>query len=698
TDWGALKDRAAGYGVSPSALLLSVFTESLRTLSGSDSYTLIMTSANRPPPHPQIESLVGPCASTSLFDVRARAGRSFQELLRDNHEALRLSLEHGSVSGIRLVRELKARKRISGSMSLPVVFTSMLHLHGEVPASTDSRHSERLFANRPEYSVNLTPQIYLDHQVRERAGALELSWDVCPDYFGAAVADRMFAAYWRLLERLAGEEGDWSIARLDALLRELYAEAGGQPAVAAFSRIQRITAAPSLRHEPFPLTDLQQAYAFGSSAHNPGGAASCLYYREMDVRDLEIGRLQLAWNRVIERHDMLRARFLADGTQQVAEETPEAPIATIDLSACSEASRTQALTELRQQMMQRVAGIGPGPYFTLTISHLGPTLARLHLAIDMMIADGRSIALLLRDLCAGYLDLGALRPRPQVTFRDYAMALQEYRGSTAYRSDLRYWEEKFGAIPAAPNLPLSSADRVANGSGPLIFGARIDSWPALKSAAARAGVPGEVALLTAYLEVLVEWSGGEPAAVVVPCWSRPPVHSDLEEVVGDFTTLCWVSSLAGAHTFAQKTRHSAAMLQQDLSHRGVSGLAALRKVSGRRASSKPAFPVVFTEPLPALEPSALPPGFALGEISSQTPHVYLDNVSTERGATLDLRWYAARNAYFPDMLERMFQGYCRLLKRLGTQPESWEQASFADLINARPEDYRQAARPCERIS
>ena len=66
---------------------------------------------------------------------------------------------------------------------------------------------------------------------------------------------------------------------------------------------------PDQRYQPFPLLDLQQAYWVGRSGMFTMGNVTSHAYWELESNDLDLERLQLAWPKLIERHDMLRAVF-----------------------------------------------------------------------------------------------------------------------------------------------------------------------------------------------------------------------------------------------------------------------------------------------------------------------------------------------------------------------------------------------------
>src|SRR5262245_42614763 len=53
---------------------------------------------------------------------------------------------------------------------------------------------------------------------------------------------------------------------------------------------------PAARHEPFPLTDLQQAYLVGRTTGIPLGGIACQAYFEFDLASVDPLRFRTSWN------------------------------------------------------------------------------------------------------------------------------------------------------------------------------------------------------------------------------------------------------------------------------------------------------------------------------------------------------------------------------------------------------------------
>ncbi len=635
--WHALKQNAAARLVSPSALVLGVFTGVLQAWCGPEPFSLIMTRANRETIHPDLPRVVGPFISTSIHITPAQS--AVDQLVRATQTHLTEDLDHGSVGGIRLLRELRRRRLIDKRHFLPVVFTSLLG-HPTLPADAG-------FRNEITYFQTQTPQVYLDHQVREQDDQLIIRFDVIKDYFEPGFIDAFFQHYRAVLTDLAAE-AHWDRV-IEAPPRNR-AQPGDAP-----NRSRDLT--------PFGLTDQQQAYAFGRSQF--GAGTNTQVYTSYDADFLDVPRLERAWAQVLAVHDMLTTRILSDGTAQPLSHA-EYPIPVRDLRHLSEPARQTALADIETAMMTRICPLDEWPYFEVRVSRL-PDRWRIHLTIDMMIADGPSIDLILNDWFAFYRRPDRFMPPPAYSFRDYIAAQTAFRSSDAFRAGQAYWKRRFATMPTGPRFPGQPDGSTAT---PHRLSASIDGWSTLREAAERLSVSPGMILLTAYTDVLAAHAVEHPFTVVIPCWQRPPLHPAVNEVVGDFTAMSWLVVDTPHGNFEARVRATHAAVQQDLAHLRVSGLAALRRVAAKRDI---AFPVVFTDL--SIHPGPdLPDGFRPGRSLSRTPQVQLDNISSEHGDRLDIAWDVHPNQLPMDLVTHMFAAYRDQVHDLIRDPAAWLRA------------------------
>ena len=169
------------------------------------------------------------------------------------------------------------------------------------------------------------------------------------------------------------------------------------------AQVLRVTVDPERRFEPFPLTDVQQAYLFGREASFELGNVASTFYAELETVDLDLERVERAFNALVERHDALRTIFLPDGFQQVLAQVPDYRIGYEDVSTLDAAGRDERLAQLRAELSDTAFPVDRWPLFEVRATRLDDRHVRLHLAFDLLITDGASIARLLGELGRRYV-------------------------------------------------------------------------------------------------------------------------------------------------------------------------------------------------------------------------------------------------------------------------------------------------------
>ncbi|MGP0051434.1 MAG: amino acid adenylation domain-containing protein [Solirubrobacteraceae bacterium] len=198
--WSALRGHAAAQGLSPSSALLAAYAETIARWSRRPEMTLTITLLNRRPLHPQINEVIGDFTGIDLLSVGGAMGEPFALRARKIQAQLWEDLDHRLFSGVEVMREIGRRTGTAAPL-FPVVFTSAVGLAGD--------EDQAGALGELGYGISQTPQVWIDCQVFERAGALELNWDVREGVFPDGLIDDMFAAFRDLLERLGDAPEHW---------------------------------------------------------------------------------------------------------------------------------------------------------------------------------------------------------------------------------------------------------------------------------------------------------------------------------------------------------------------------------------------------------------------------------------------------------------------------------------------------------
>ncbi|MEU8026034.1 amino acid adenylation domain-containing protein [Micromonospora haikouensis] len=299
--WATLKERAHAVGATPSGVVVAAFAEVLRAWSDNDQFTINFPLFNRLPLHPDVDKLIGDFTTTSLLAVEKVDG-TFADRARSLQQQLFEDLEHRHFGGVRVMRELARRQRGQVRAAFPVVVTSLL---GQPP-----RHFTTALGEASHTSTQ-TPQVTLDFQVSEVAGALHFSWDTIDEVFPAGMLADMFGAYCGLLDRLVAEPRSWRSERF-ALVPEHQ--------LAVRREVNNTDA-------PVPDTLLHAPVAAHAAARPDAPAVICgdtvLTYRELDRRVNQVGRLlrdggarpnelvavvmEKGWEQIVAAHGVLAA-------------------------------------------------------------------------------------------------------------------------------------------------------------------------------------------------------------------------------------------------------------------------------------------------------------------------------------------------------------------------------------------------------
>lgn len=225
------------------------------------------------------------------------------------------------------------------------------------------------------------------------------------------------------------------------------------------ARLPGLKPQPERRHEPFPLTDIQQAYLIGRHKGLELGGISSQYYLEFDCPGLDVDRLAEALRKVIDRHDALRTVAGQDQTQRVlaADEVEPYVIRSTDLRSRGAEEQIAEVERIRAELTEQVLPVDRAPLFDVRASLLDNDRVRLHMAVDLLFVDMRGLRRLLDEWRLFYDEPGR-HPEPlELSFRDYVLAQEELRGAALGQEDAAYWADRLDTLPPAPELPLAVA-------------------------------------------------------------------------------------------------------------------------------------------------------------------------------------------------------------------------------------------------
>ncbi|MFL9889146.1 amino acid adenylation domain-containing protein, partial [Paraburkholderia agricolaris] len=234
----------------------------------------------------------------------------------------------------------------------------------------------------------------------------------------------------------------------------------------SFGSTQRPAPADNL---PAPLSVAQQRLWFMQRYEPSSTAYNIVHGFDLDG-PLDLARLTRAFERVIERHEILRTRFVEhDGVtgQQVLDavefaiahrrlDVPDVPDVPDQLKG--DAWRHDALESEARKPFDL-----DGSLLRVSVHSVSDERHLLVVALHHLVSDGWSNAIWARDLAAAYeaaetSPYGAARSTPRwpalpIQYADHARREAQYLRSDAARADLDYWRTALGTRLPVLNLP-----------------------------------------------------------------------------------------------------------------------------------------------------------------------------------------------------------------------------------------------------
>ncbi|MFW5498811.1 MULTISPECIES: amino acid adenylation domain-containing protein [unclassified Maridesulfovibrio] len=445
----------------------------------------------------------------------------------------------------------------------------------------------------------------------------------------------------------------------------------------------------------FELTDTQYAYWAGSSSSLPLGDVSCHSYAEYDFENLDRQRYSASWDELIKRHPMLRMTITTDGMQRTSATVPAFEIKHHDLRKLSEKAGHQKMLEVRNELSHKVHDTSQWPLYTVQTVRLSDEVTRICVSIDLLLADARSLQIIMRELRDIYDAAEDKSPEEacgQGLFKNLNYTFEQYmadhkkwqnslEGQQALEAASSYWDERLPELPHGPDLPLAIAPETITSPKFKQHLAVIpeDKWRTLKEKAQAKGFTASLLLMAVYADVLARWNCSNDFCLNITLFNRQPYHAQVNDIVGDFTSL---SLLEINHDPTKPFQERAAAIQdrfwQDMEHSSLTGVQVIRRLtrSGRMSFGE-SYPVVFTSNIsggsgPRLLEAMGERGFNI----SQTPQVWLDNQVHEEQGELVIHWDAVEELFHESMIDDMLSAYVQTLESLAENESAWQQNSF----------------------
>jgi len=269
-----------------------------------------------------------------------------------------------------------------------------------------------------------------------------------------------------------------------------------------------------------PLTESQLEIWLSAQL---GDDASCAFNESVSLGlrgALNSAALQSALNRVVARHDALRATFSATGEEMHIANSEAFSYPFTDLSANTAAHAEEAYAKLLDADARTAFDLVNGPCVRGHLVKLSPDRHAFVLTAHHIICDGWSLNVIVNELAEIY---GALcrGEEPQLPdalpFSVYART-QAARDASELEKTERFWLDQFAERPKSLELPTDRPRPSLKSFKGASLCRRIDAklYQAVKKAGARQGSTLFVTLLAAYQALMGRLADQDEVVVGVP--------------------------------------------------------------------------------------------------------------------------------------------------------------------------------------
>lgn len=326
------------------------------------------------------------------------------------------------------------------------------------------------------------------------------------------------------------------------------------------------------RYEPFPLTNIQNSYVIGRNSAYELGDVTCHGYIEITYQEeLDKEKLEMAWNKVIAKHDMLRAIIYENGYQRVQKDVPEVKIESYDLRTCSEDEQLLNLQNIRANYAEKQYPLGQWPMCDIVLS-LWKGKSIIHFSLDMLITDFMSANLILNDL-DNYYHGKAVEVKVETLYRDIVLYNQRKSMSKSKerKKAERYWQDKIRNMGTAPELIINNQKTGERETfKQLKFFIDEEGKENINEIAKELRVTASTVILTAFGEVINKWSKNSKFSINMTMLSRDKTIPGVDKVVGDFTDVnVYSMDYSSCKSFESRILENQVSLWEDLQNNAV---------------------------------------------------------------------------------------------------------------------------------
>ncbi|TBU87892.1 non-ribosomal peptide synthase/polyketide synthase [Phytopseudomonas dryadis] len=517
-----LQQAPAVYRTQVNDLLLTALARVLCEWTASDSALVQLEGHGREDLFDDVDLSRTVGWFTSMFPVRLRPGATLEASIKGIKEQLRAVPNKGIGFGLlRYLGDAESQAALDGLAQPKVTFNYL----GQFDNNFDEDAlwlpaTENKGAGQDE-NAPMANWLTIDGRVYQ--GQLSLTWTYSSDVFEEATINALAHAY----EVALGEVIDHCLNHPSGGLTPSDVPLAGL----SQAQLDSLPIAAQRIEDIYPLAPMQQGILFHSLYD--ADASAYVYQMLLDIGGLDVARFQQAWQRVVDRHDVLRAGFIwgRDGldaplqviNRQLTLEMPEVDVrGAADLPAALEA---RALAD-----RERGFDLQSPPLLRLCLLRTGEDSHRLIFTCHHILMDGWSNSRMFGEVLQDYA--GHPVPGAQGRYRDFLAWLQGQDKDIA----LAFWRGQLAELSEPTRLASACHGRTVPGPGKQVHRLHFDEafTRRLNGFSRQQQVTLNSLVQAAWLLVLQRYTGQATVAFGATVSGRPVDLPGIEQQLGLF--------------------------------------------------------------------------------------------------------------------------------------------------------------------
>ena len=396
--------------------------------------------------------------------------------------------------------------------------------------------------------------------------------------------------------------------------------------------------------------------------------------------NLDVSILESCFNRIIQRHEILRTKFISINGKAIQIIRPELNLSlpVIDLSHLPAQEKQIEARRLINLEAQTPFNLETPPLLRTSLLRLDKADYILLFTMHHIVSDGWSTDILIGEVVSLYQSLinnqsSTLTPLT-IKYADYALWQRQWLQGDVLNKQLNFWQQQLADIPSVLPLPTDKPRPhiQSYGGTKQTFVISSELTTALKTLCQQENCTLYMMLLAAFKVLLYRYTATEDIVVGSPIANRN--RTEIEALIGFFVnTLVLRTNLSDNPTFIEvlakvKDTTLSASANQDVPFDLV--VEAVTKESQRSLSHTPLFQVMFVLQnavqsnleLPDLTWEAL-------EIEATTTKFDLTLLIEETETELKACWEYSTDLFNPDTISRMSDHFQTLLSGILANPQ-----------------------------